>query len=406
MAQTLSKPESVTVGSVTLKIYPVQRPNRTVYNVTYYSQGKRSIRQFSDLEKARDEAFTLAGKINSGAVQAVNLTNEQASIYTLACKAAEATGRRLDQIAEEYAYCWQILGRKDLLKTAAEFYRDRVLKIKQSTVPQIYKEFQTRKEGKSDHYRKDIEVRLGRFAETFGGYIHNITATDITAWLDGLSGSLRNKDNHRRLISTLFSYAQRQGYLPEGRTEAEKVELLVGDDEGEVVIFTPDELSKLLLHGDEEVRKYLVLGAFAGLRTQEIKRLEWSDIALPEKYLVISKGKSKTKTRRIVYGRENLWVWLETFKKGKGPVVDRLRPEKTAAEIAGTLAGVKWKRNGLRHSFASYLYALTNDENLVCSQTGHDPRTFRRHYFNAQLKTAAEAWFSITPDILEDTDEK
>jgi integrase len=52
------------------------------------------------------------------------------------------------------------------------------------------------------------------------------------------------------------------------------------DRGGEIGIYTPAELSVMLTGIEAKFVPFVALGAFAGLRTAEIHRLEWQDIDL------------------------------------------------------------------------------------------------------------------------------
>ena len=45
------------------------------------------------------------------------------------------------------------------------------------------------------------------------------------------------------------------------------------DSDGEIEIFTPGEMKEILAHADDRLIPFLTLGAFAGIRHAEIKRL-------------------------------------------------------------------------------------------------------------------------------------
>ena len=45
-----------------------------------------------------------------------------------------------------------------------------------------------------------------------------------------------------------------------------------------VSIFTPENIASLLTKADKTLRPFLALGAFAGLRTAELQRLDWKEI--------------------------------------------------------------------------------------------------------------------------------
>jgi integrase len=74
-------------------------------------------------------------------------------------------------------------------------------------------------------------------------------------------------------------------------------------------IFSVDELTALLNAASTvapDVLPMLAIGAFAGLRESEIKRLDWRDIDLRRGYIEVKAEKSKTAKRRIVRIQPNL----------------------------------------------------------------------------------------------------
>src|SRR5208337_4928637 len=62
----------------------------------------------------------------------------------------------------------------------------------------------------------------------------------------------------------------------------------------------------------------LAIGAFAGLRSAELERLEWSDVDLVGKYIELRASKAKTASRRIVPIADNLAQWLAPFAGQRG----------------------------------------------------------------------------------------
>jgi len=150
-----------------------------------------------------------------------------------------------------------------------------------------------------------------------------------------------------------------------------------------------------------DVLAYLVLGAFAGIRTAELSRLEWQDIDLVSGYITIQGRKAKTRQRRLIRIQPNLAAWLALMKQPEGHVINLKRPDKTTYEVCAKQAGITWKRNGLRHSFISYRLAATNDENLVSSEAGNSPAMVYRNYRQLVRPELATEWFSIAPAIAE-----
>jgi hypothetical protein len=62
-------------------------------------------------------------------------------------------------------------------------------------------------------------------------------------------------------------------------------------------------------------------------------------------------GNSSGRKRKIVMS-ENLLQWLAPYRLKSGPIFD-IDPRKRIAKVVKA-SRVKWKRNGLRHSFGSY----------------------------------------------------
>ncbi len=59
---------------------------------------------------------------------------------------------------------------------------------------------------------------------------------------------------------------------------------------------------------------------------------------------------------------------------------------------------VKWKQNALRHSYASYRFALTNAAGRVAGECGNSAAVIHRHYRELVKLADAERWFAVKPD--------
>ena len=87
-----------------------------------------------------------------------------------------------------------------------------------------------------------------------------------------------------------------------------------------MAIFTPPEISRLLAAASPDFVSCLALGAFAGLRSAEIERLEWSDIDLAGRHITVGADKAKTASRRVVPISDNLAAWLAPYAGRHGNV--------------------------------------------------------------------------------------
>jgi integrase len=162
-----------------------------------------------------------------------------------------------------------------------------------------------------------------------------------------------------------------------------------------------DELHALLeaanrIHSD--VVPMLAIGAFAGLRDAEIKRLDWSEVDLARGHIEIKAAKAKSARRRIIPIQPNLAEWLRSYAALKGSVV----PEGARGKLdrVRKAAGLtRWQNNGLRHSFASYRLAATHDAPRVASELGHtSPQMLYSTYREVVLPEEAERYWELIPE--------
>jgi len=141
----------------------------------------------------------------------------------------------------------------------------------------------------------------------------------------------------------------------------------------------------------------LALGAFAGLRDAEIKRLDWAEVDRARKHIEITAVKAKSAKRRIVPIQANLAAWLRPYSEKMGRVVpDRYRGKIERLRKAAGLT--RWPNNGLRHSFASYRLAAIHDAPRVASELGHtSPQMLYSTYREVVIPEEAERYWKITP---------
>jgi integrase len=154
---------------------------------------------------------------------------------------------------------------------------------------------------------EDLRSRLNRFAGAFQKDMGNVATADVQAWLDSQKFSPQNLMGFRRVIHLLFEFAVARGYAVDNPAAAlERVKV----KHGATQIFTPKEITKLLASVTPDFLPCIAIGAFAGLRSAEIERLEWSDIDLEGRHIIIGADKAKTASRRVVPIHDNLAAWL------------------------------------------------------------------------------------------------
>jgi integrase len=225
-----------------------------------------------------------------------------------------------------------------------------------------------------------------------------VTSGDISQWLRTVNGSPKTRANFRQNISVLFGYAADEGMVDSNPVLRVKKPKLV-DMPPE--IFSVDELTGLLNAAAKvapDVLPMLAIGAFAGLRESEIKRLHWSEVKLGRGFIEVKAEKAKTAKRRIVRIQPNLAKWLTPYGSRAGAVVpENSRKKLDAVRKAARLE--RWSRNGLRHSFASYRLAMTDNAPHVAAELGHtSPQMLYSTYRELVLPEEAERYWKLVPD--------
>jgi integrase len=278
-------------------------------------------------------------------------------------------------------------------------HEERVRRCK-TTVAQLADEVvqARRHDGRSVRYVNDLRFRLSRFCRDFGAHsVASVTTREIDNWLRALQLSPQSQMNYRRCIGTLFSHAEAVGMVdrnPVARTA--KPKLIDKAPE----ILKVDELRALLDAASTlapDVVPMLAIGAFAGLREAEIKRLDWSEVDLARGHIEVKAAKAKSARRRIVAMSANLAAWLRPYRGITGAVVP-LASRGKLERVRKASGLTRWPSNALRHSFASYRLAAIHDAPRVAAELGHtSPQMLYSTYRELVLPEEAERYWKIAP---------
>ena len=284
---------------------------------------------------------------------------------------------------------------------AAQYYAAHLkASAKSCSALQLVKELVAAKEhdGASARHVSDLRSRLNIFAAQFNGKpVAAITSTEIDDWLRSLNASAATRNHYRRLIVLAFNFAVRRGYAtdnPAKQTDKAK------ERAGDIGILTVDQAARLLESATPEMLSYIAIGLFAGLRREEIQRLDWSEIDFESGLVEVKAQKSKTAQRRHVTIQPNLREWLLPVRRYRGRVtLDKwqFRLQFDAARKAARIT--EWPDNALRHSFASYHLAHFKNAAATAMECGHhDSRITYRHYRELVKPKEAARYWNIKPE--------
>ncbi|HEV2456641.1 MAG TPA: hypothetical protein VGY98_20435 [Verrucomicrobiae bacterium] len=314
-------PLSIKRGSVEIKIYRTVKLGSEYFVVNFYHDGKRQRRTFSDFDRAKTEADTVARRLASSDSAVLTLSGADLSAYQRARQVLDPLGVAIEIAATEYADAKRKLADASLSQAVEFFLKRHPKKIEPHSIQSVVKEFILAKqsEGLSERYIKSLRWALPKFTAAFHCNIGDVTAPEITKWLRQLKVSPRTQNNLRNSVQTLFSYAKAQRYLAKDNDEIADVPI-IKDRGGEIEIFTPLELEEILARAGDKLISFVALGAFAGVRHAEIQRLDWQDIRFDDGIIEIRASKAKTASRRIVPILSNLRQWLLPLKQDFGLV--------------------------------------------------------------------------------------
>jgi integrase len=368
------------------------------YRVTIPARmaGIRQFKQFADVEKAEKWAKDQHDGAKKDGQKHFTLSSTQREDAVNAIALLEGTGLSLAQAVG--------LAKKHLHSASGKV-----------TIKDAVNRLVTEKEGENLRERsvRDLRNRLDIFAQSFGDKLAaEVTQEEVAEWLRDLKGisdksaeglSARSKKNYLITVRTFFNWVIAKGYRA-ADNPATKISTPKIDWEAPSIL-TVDEAKKLLTAAKTEQKGVLlasvVLGLFAGIRSNEIMRLDWSAVDLDEGILTIGPQIAKKRRLRVLELTPNCIAWLRTIPERKG----RLSPGKYTvrwAEFVKKAGFPDWgenRSNAMRHSFGSYHYALHSDAAKTAAMLGHraNDQVLFDSYRSLARKKDAEAYFEIKP---------
>jgi integrase len=379
-------------GSAQVVVYKSIRNTGSVqFCLSYrkHAAAARSRETRSNEKAARARALEIALALANGRAEVIELTAADRESY-LRAKSLLPAGVLLHEAIEQWS-CFlkqQVFGfRKipDSKKILSELLLD--LEDHQ----------------RSERHRAGLKRDLSRFVAEFPR-LEGATEEEIAAYLRKGRGGPRRRDNVRDSIVQLFRFARRRGYLPEDRrSEAEKIgKIKPGHD---VLTWNVQEAALLLENISPRWLPWLVLGLFAGLRTSEILRLDWSAVKFDQRVIAISSRVArKIRISRLVPILGNLPEWIFPFREQSGPIYAgnfKMNENNKGAEMnrLRLLLNLTRRDNANRHSFGTYRLAVVKSCDQVALEMGNSPRKVREDYNDPKPESEGIAYFNLRPAV-------
>lgn len=275
--------------------------------------------------------------------------------------------------------------------------------------------FKTTEAGEETPHLRTLRLMLEAMAQHFAtSTVADIHAPELTAWWTargkGLSAK-RRKDIRSGLVS-FWKWAQGEGIAgTDAVTVAARLpNPKLGTQERRVL--SPEELQKIMVQVRPEWRAWVILGAFAGLRPEEIapssdkvatkrglriEEIDWkfNVIRLPAE---VSKAGKRPRNIPLNEACRTGLEWAGIQPGMTGAVVLRNPSDHKELERLGKLLfGGKWPQDALRHSYGSCRNAMIRNLPQVAEEMGNSVEMLHRHYHNPRTEEEGTAWFAVRP---------
>jgi len=378
----------------------------------WWTKDKPLVKFFRTAELAAE--FVRAERENRKADVTLKLgVNELADART-ALTTLAGTGMTLQAVAEDWMARNGHRCSKRFDEVAAELLKS--IAKRQASRPQARRELYV------EGMRSKLRV-IGR--ETGNKLLSEYTPKYIADWLNALPSPDRKRpcgyygvQGYYAAFSGLFKFAKAWKYISVNPM-LESGELndirQRKKPHAKIPYYDVEDSGRLLLAAIKnpalELAAFVPLALFAGIRHEELSRLDWAEIHLKDNYVQILSSISKNgESRRIHFGPDSklhsLKPWLERVAQPCGPVFETWN-ERKRFRLLFEAANVEKTRNGFRHTAATMLVGAYADPVEARTLLGQiSPRILFKHYAEDITPSEALPFFDLLPPPLTPAEEK
>ena len=350
------------------------------YYIRFTKDGKRVCEYFTKKEDAKIRV----GELKDAGVENV-LTNEEKRDYfaTVQMLKSEGVEKTVSQIVAEY------------LSGTARYC------VKNKLIADAVGDFLAHKEkiGRRAKTLEDLYYRMSVFARSFGGKMTcELSQDDIEKFCANPKWSPRSCRNYFCGVQSFLRWCFRRKYV-DFEPNFDPSAFLPKELKKAKTVFSADEIERLFsaICGNAVWKKFApfyAVQAFCGLRAEEAKRLQTSNINFENRTIMLPAEIVKTGEDFTLRDLpENLWQWLE-LARGKSWQVASVYYFREIAKVAG-----EWKHNGLRHTFATMHVSLHQNpaKTSLILRHRNQQRLWQNYLANPVAKEEAERYFAIVP---------
>jgi len=275
---------------------------------------------------------------------------------------------------------------------------------KRVTLGDAFDSFMALKLHSSSKYQQELRQAKATFDPLVDRLVCDVSPSDLEPMLNSLPNASRNAKMRR--LRSVFNFAVKRGWMGDSANPVSKLDW-AKSRHNEVQIFPVKTVQALLNHAlanDLEFLPYRVLTFFCGIRPEgEMERLEWSDVRIKEKTVVLRAEITKTKRKRFVDLPKSAIEWLIEYQRRGGRMTGLVAPwshqvRRGKHRASYKAVGIKWIQQGARHSYCSYWLACHKDVNKLVLQSGHtDADTMWTSYHQGVAEKDAKKFWAIRP---------
>lgn len=183
------------------------------------------------------------------------------------------------------------------------------VRVRDLRIGQALKEYVNEKinAGRDDEYVRKLQGILGKLPAA--AVSASFSAENARRWAAGLKVSARTLCGHVKDAVGFWNWMVRRGYAAENVFSAVALPTVAEKEPGFLTVDQAKALFKTAQADYPDAVAYLTLGAFAGLRSSAICRLDWTEhIRFEQRGILITGENAKNKRRQFVDGHERLGV--------------------------------------------------------------------------------------------------
>ena len=270
-------------------------------------------------------------------------------------------------------------------------------------------EYKRRRENNetSDRNVETLESTLKKLERRFAAeLVCNIRTEDLREWLTALPLAAKTRNTIRGYVRLVFTHAVEYGYTPANPALAIK-KFRERYNEGEAIgILSAEDTEKLFRAAHPELIPFLTLWFFTGIRRRTLEKLDWSDVRLSEKRIIVPRHHGKNQRRYRVTLSENALEWLKPYEKESGSLLaiskapqSRGKPseERTRDLIvaAAKEAGITLPDNVGRNTFISMHVAYHESIDKTALEADNSAEIIKKDYLDLVTREEAEKFWNI-----------